>query len=368
MFLKKLTLTNFKNYTEAELEFCPNINCFVGNNGVGKTNILDAIYYLSFCKSYFNLSDLQNIRHGEDFFAIHGTYTENDQTNQEIVSCIQKRNTKKVFKLNKKPYERLADHIGLFPLVMISPYDQDLINEGSESRRKFIDNVISQSDKLYLNLLISYNRALEQRNRLLKYFRDSQTFDRDNLEIWDVQLVQLGNEIYTHRKAFLDAFFPIFQHYFDFISEHRENVSIEYSSKLENHDFMTLLQESLQKDMILQYTTVGVHKDDLDMKINNYPVKKFGSQGQQKSFVIAMKLAQFDYLSKIKGQNPILLLDDIFDKLDNKRVDKLIELVGSEHFGQVFITDTQFDRIKSIFDKNTIEHLIFSISDEGVVN
>ncbi|MEA3477864.1 MAG: DNA replication/repair protein RecF [Bacteroidota bacterium] len=364
MFLQKLTLANFKNYPAAELQMSPKINCFIGNNGVGKTNLLDAIHYLSFCKSYFNAVDSQNVRHDESFFAIHGMYHKNgDKT--DLISCVQKLNHKKQFKLNRKDYERLADHIGLFPLVMISPYDRDLINEGSDIRRKFLDAVISQFDKNYLYDLINYNKALTQRNSLLRQFSENHFFDPDLLDIWNEQMKPLANNIYQQRKAFIKDFIPIFQDYFDFISGGKEQVSIKYISHLDEENIDDLFSSSLEKDRALRYTSAGIHKDDLEFRIFDYPIKKFGSQGQQKSFVIAIKLAQFEYTKIIKGFKPILLFDDIFDKLDDNRVEQLIALVSKNSFGQVFITDTQRHRIEHIFNTVDIDHKIFEIKDDA---
>lgn len=362
MYLKKLTLTNFKNYKQTDLEFSEKINCFIGDNGAGKTNILDAIYYLSFCKSYFNSIDSQNIKHEEDFFAIHGYYLQNGEKGMPV-SCMQKRNTRKQFKSNKKEYERLADHIGLLPLVMTSPYDRDLINEGSEARRKYIDGVISQFDKFYLDDLLNYNKALAQRNALLKRFAENNYFDDSSLEIWNEQMAKYGQNIYEKRKQFLEDFIPIFQRYFEFISGGKEKVAVIYDSRLSENTLGDLLKESLNKDRAIRYTSVGIHKDDLDFRIENYPVKKFGSQGQQKSFVIAIKLAQFDYTREIKGFKPVLLFDDIFDKLDDSRVEKLIQLVSDNSFGQVFITDTQKRRIEKLFRKVKIDHKIYEIRE-----
>jgi DNA replication and repair protein RecF len=360
MYLKKLAITNFKNYAEASFTFSEKINCFIGNNGAGKTNLLDAIHYLSFCKSYFNPIDTQNIRHDEDFFAIHGTYIRNDN-NPETVQCIQKRNYRKKFLVNKKEYDRLADHIGSIPLVMISPYDRDLINDGSELRRKYIDSVISQFDKVYLDDLISYQKVLFQRNALLKAFADGQAFDMKSLEVWNEQIVRYGKSIFDKRTAFLEKFIPIFQHYFSYISCGNETVNIVYQSQLANGDFADLIREAVPRDRAAQYTTVGIHKDDLDFIISGYPVKRFGSQGQQKSFVIAIRLAQFDYTRGIKGYKPVLLLDDIFDKLDDLRVEQLIRLVSENSFGQVFITDTQEERVSRIFKAHDTDHIIFNI-------
>lgn len=359
MFLKRLTLTNFKNYAEANLELAEKINCFTGDNGEGKTNLLDAIYYLSFCKSYFNPQDNQNIRHDEEFFAIHGHYQRNGNS-EDIVSCIQKRNQKKQFRLNKKEYERLADHIGLFPLVMVSPSDADLINLGSEERRKYIDGVISQFDKLYLDHLLNYNKVLQHRNALLKSIAESGV-SATSLDIWDRQLIAPGEEINKIRHQFLSDFIPLFQHFFEILSEGKEQVGIEYESQLNQSRFESLLKASINRDMVLKFTTAGIHKDELLFTIGGYPVKKFGSQGQQKSFLLAMKLAQFEFTRKIKGFKPILLFDDVFDKLDERRVGQLIKLVGENNFGQVFITDTHAERIRQIFNRVNLDHKIFII-------
>ncbi len=365
MFLQKLTLSFFKNYSHAELEFSDKINCFIGDNGAGKTNILDAIYYLSFCKSYFNPVDSQNIKHDCDFFAIHGSY-QNQENSADKVSCIQKRNHKKVFRLNKNDYKRLADHIGVVPLVMISPYDRDLINDGSELRRKYIDGVISQFDKVYLNDLINYNKALLQRNTLLKQMFDARVFDEAAIEIWNNKLVLHGDTIFEKRQNFLDEFNPLFEEYYSFLAGSSEKVNITYESQLHNNSFRDLLKRSSEKDRITRYTTNGIHKDDLIFTINGFPVKKFGSQGQQKSFVIAIKLAQFEFTRRIKSFKPILLFDDIFDKLDDNRVKQIIQLVSENNFGQVFITDTQKQRIEKLFHIVDIDHRIFNVSEGEV--
>ncbi len=366
MYLKKLIFTNFKNCAQAELNFSEKINCFVGNNGAGKTNVLDGIYYLSFCKSYFNSMDSQNILHDAPFFAIHGHYSKNGNKDN-LVSCLQKRSSKKQFKHDKKEYERLADHIGLYPLVMVSPYDRDLINEGSDIRRKYIDGVISQFDRVYLDNLLNYNKVLAQRNALLKNMAERRSFDQSQIEIWDNKLMSLGIAIFEKRKVFLEEFSPIFQKYFELITKGKELVSISYDSQLFETDFISLLHNSFEKDCMMRYTTQGVHKDDLRFKIGDYPIKKFGSQGQQKSFVIAIKLAQFEYTKNIKSFNPVLLLDDIFDKLDANRVAQLIELVSENNFGQVFITDTQQNRVERLFQKNKIDHKIFMV-DAGKIS
>ncbi len=365
MYLQHLVLTNFKNYVEAELDFSVKINCFIGNNATGKTNILDAIYYLSFCKSYFNAVDTQNIRHNEDFFAVHGTY-ENKESTDTKVSCVQKRGLKKSFKLNKKEYDRLADHIGKFPLVMISPYDRDLINEGSDVRRKYIDGVISQFDRLYLSHLIDYNKVLSQRNALLKHFAEQRFFDQPSLQIWDDKIVDLGTKLFESRKVFLTEFNPLFEQFYNYLADSKENVEIIYESQLSLSPLDILLIDSLEKDRMVRYTTTGIHKDDLVFMINGYPVKKFGSQGQQKTFVVAIKLAQFEFTRRTKGYKPILLFDDIFDKLDDNRVEQIVHLVNEDNFGQVFITDTQQQRIENIFKNGEIDHKIFNVSNNTV--
>jgi DNA replication and repair protein RecF len=362
MFLKKLSLTNFKNYLTADFDFSEKINCFVGNNGVGKTNLLDAIYYLSFTKSYFNLVDQQNILFDEEFFRLQGLY-EFPEFKNELVECLQKRNHRKIFKLNKKEYERIADHIGLLPLVMISPSDSNLVTGGSEERRKYMDSVISQFDKIYLDDLINYQKALFQRNRLLKSFGESHSFDQHALEVWDVQLIALGNKIHEKRLTFINSFQPIFAKHFEFICGGKEEVGIVYESQLNTNDFTSILSQNLSEDRAAAYTTTGIHKDDLIFTIRDLPLKKFGSQGQQKSFVVALKLAQFDYTRDIKGYKPILLFDDIFDKLDDFRVERLVHLVSDDHFGQIFITDTSPERIRLTVAKIKADYVIFAIDN-----
>lgn len=359
MYLEHLKLSDFKNYAAAELAFSEKINCFIGNNGAGKTNLLDAIYYLSFCKSYFNPLDQQNIRHGADLFAVHGQYRRNGTP--DLVSVVQKKQHKKSFRFNKKEYDRLADHIGKIPLVMISPYDRDLINEGSEVRRKFIDGVMSQFDPVYLDTLIQYNKILLQRNTLLRQFAENGQHDRSLVQLWDENLASFGQVIYEKRKSFLETFIPLFQHYYAFVAGTAEKVNIRYESSLTHTPMAQSLKATYDRDRMLRYTSTGIHKDDLDFEINQYPLKKFGSQGQQKSFIIAIRLAQFDFTRNIMGFKPILLFDDIFDKLDDQRVGSIIRLVGNDSFGQVFITDTQQQRIQRLFHQSEIDHRIFSV-------
>ncbi len=361
MFLQQISVINFKNYTQAELEFTPGVNVFAGLNGAGKTNLLDAIHYLALCKSYFNPIDSQQIKQGAEFFIITGAFDRNGST--DTVACSVKRNQKKQFKRNKKDYQRLADHIGLYPLVMISPYDISIIIEGSEERRKFIDNVISQTDNRYLDELIAYNRALVNRNATLKSIADTGKYDPVFLEILDEQLIASGNRIFEKRRQFMVSFTEIFNRHYEYISGNAEQVSLQYESPLLDNDFATLLSKSLEKDRILERTTVGVHKDELQFSIHGMPMKKFGSQGQQKSFLMALKLAQYTYLYQQKQFKPILLLDDVFDKLDDTRVTKLMQMVSNHDFGQVFITDTSINRVKQIFNDINVEARMFEIKE-----
>jgi DNA replication and repair protein RecF len=346
MILKSLSLLNYKNFDSKSFEFNDKINCIVGNNGLGKTNILDAIYHLSFGKSYFNPVATQNIKHDEDFFVINGDYHKDDSIEKIVVSL--KRGQKKVIKRNGKIYDKFSDHIGLLPLVIISPADRDLIVEGSDTRRKFIDSVISQSDKSYLSDLIKYTKVLAQRNALLKYFALNHTFNNDTIDVYNTQLTDYGTRIFEKREAFLKAFIPVFKARYKVISNDKEEVDLVYESDLFENNLNTLLRNNINKDRALQYTNVGIHKDDLSFNIKEHPIKKFGSQGQQKSFLIALKLAQFDFIKAQSGVNPILLLDDIFDKLDEHRVAQIIKLVNDEHFGQLFISDTHPERTEDV--------------------
>jgi DNA replication and repair protein RecF len=365
MYLKQLTISNFKNYEETTLECSSKLNCFTGANGAGKTNILDAVYYLSYCKSGFNATDQQNIRHDNDFFAIHGIFNTGNNPDDKV-SCVLKRGSKKQFSINKKEYQRLADHIGKFPLVMISPYDQDLINDGSEVRRKYFDSVIAQFDAVYLDNLIQYNRALTQRNTLLKRFAETGNFQEDALEIWNDQLAQYGVILNEKRQVFSGEFIPVLQKFYTHVSGGNEEVSVEYISQLNESAPELLLKESVMKDRILKYTTTGIHKDDYAFKMNGHAVKKYGSQGQQKSFYIAAKLAQFEYTQAKKGYKPILLLDDIFDKLDDTRVSAIVKLVADNMFGQVFITDTQSERIERLVSESNAEYLHYVVENASL--
>lgn len=358
MHLSKLNLLNFKNYEELELSFSPHMNALVGMNGAGKTNILDAVYYLSMCKSYLNAIDKHNIKFGNSFFTIQGAWNLDEEIH--TILCAVKLGAKKIVKKNKVEYEKLSDHIGLFPVVFISPYDGDLIADGSEMRRKWIDGILSQLDRNYLDLLIQYGKVLDQRNALLKIISTRQR-DPSELDIWDDQLVKIGKLIHAKRVTFIYNFRPVFEKFFNEIGVGNEQVEIIYKSQLTEVDFTDFLLMNRSKDISYQYSTAGIHKDDLTFLLNGHPVKKFGSQGQQKSFLIALRLAQYEYLKTQSGKKPILLLDDIFDKLDSSRVGKLIELVSSDLFGQVIITDTDKSRLEKLLKKGKTEYSIFEI-------
>jgi DNA replication and repair protein RecF len=359
VFLKQLSLLNYKNLAQIEFDFDAKINCFVGKNGVGKTNILDAIYHLAYGKSYFNPLAVQNIKHGEEFFVIDALLEKNCK--EEKIVCSLKKGQKKTIKRNGKVYDKLSEHLGLIPLVIISPSDADLIIEGSETRRKFIDSVIATLDNQYLQLLIQYQKTLAQRNALLKYFALNQTFDADNLSIYNEQLSEIGQLIFKKRNQFLNDFIPIFEKHHTNISGENEKVALKYESQLFEKDLISLLEESLQKDRIIQYTSAGIHKDDLIFEIDGFPIKKFGSQGQQKSFLIALKLAQFEFMKKQSGELPILLFDDIFDKLDETRVQKIVTMVNDAVFGQIFISDTHAERTELIIKETHQSYKIFPI-------
>lgn len=346
MLLNTLSLLNYKNFESQSFNFDTKINCFVGANGVGKTNVLDAIYHLAFGKSYFNPISSQNIKHEEEFFVVDGVFEKEGRDEKIVVSL--KKGQKKIIKRNGKAYDKFSDHVGFIPLVIISPADRDLIIEGSDTRRKFIDSVISQNDKAYLNNLINYNKILSQRNALLKYFALNNTFNAQTLQIYNEQLQTYGTEIFKSRTSFLETFIPIFKMRYNAISNHQEEVNLSYKSDLFDTSLEELLKKNINKDKALQYTSVGIHKDDLNFEISEFPIKKFGSQGQQKSFLVALKLAQFDFIKQRSGVSPILLLDDIFDKLDENRVAQIIELVDDEQFGQLFISDTHAERTEEI--------------------
>ncbi len=359
MYLKKLSLVNFKNHEEGEFAFSEGVNCFVGDNGAGKTNLLDAIYYLSFAKSFFNPTDTQNVRHGSDFLLLQGVY-ELGGEEQKIHLGIKKGH-KKVLKRNGKAYTRLADHIGLLPLVMVSPADSALILGGSDLRRKFVDGVIAQYDRRYLDHLLHYNKALANRNALLKHFAEQRTFDSSSLEIWDVKLAEYAHPVYEGRQAFLDRFIPIFSRYYHDISGGAETVTLEYETRLHDDSMKNLLRNSVDRDRMLRHTSEGIHKDDLVFMLGGHPIKRIGSQGQQKTYLMALKLAQFDLIKEIKGFKPILLFDDVFDKLDRSRVKALMKLVSDHNFGQIFITDTNKDRVHHLFEEIDGKPRVFKI-------
>ena len=359
MYLTNLKLSNFKSYTDMEADFCPNVNCLVGNNGVGKTNMLDAMYYLSFSKSCFSAGDVQNIREGEDFFAIHGSYSFEGET--VVVSCIQRKGQPKQMRWNGKAYASLGEHIGRVPLVMVSPYDQQIIQGGSEARRRFVDGVVSQTDRGYLSHLLQYQRAVEQRNRLLKQMYDNRQWDEAALAVWDEQLVLNGAVLYEGRQTFLRDFTPLFDHYYAWITHGTDPATLQYLSQADV-PLGQQLEAARQADKYALYTTVGPHKDDIALSIRGMSAKHYGSQGQQKTFLLALKLAQFEYIAQHGGVKPMLLLDDVFDKLDMERVTQLVHLVGSDRFGQVFLTDTQPGRVESIFEQiPQVEHRIMKI-------
>ncbi len=358
-------MVNFKNYEEAEISLSDGINCFVGRNGAGKTNILDAVHYLSICKSYMNVVDRQNIRFDQPFFVIQGDWAKEDQSIN--IHCAVKVGAKKVFRRNKKEYEKLADHIGQFPAVMISPYDRDLISEGSEVRRKWMDGIIAQFDRHYLENIQRYAKVLQQRNALLKHMAEHRLFDRESIEVWNDQMVELADKIHEKRKAFLEEFIPVFQRHYDSIGTSHEEVHLTYRSQLNDASLSELLVQFERKDAQTRYSNAGVHKDDLVFQIKGHPVKKFGSQGQQKSFIIALRLAQYEWLKKHLGVTPVLLLDDIFDKLDHVRVERLMKLVADNFFGQVLVTDTDAQRVKDVFASNELASKMFSVADGHIV-
>ena len=359
VFLKKISIINYKNILDKEYELDPKINCFVGDNGVGKTNILDAVYHLSMGKSYFNVKNDQLINRGKDYMLVDGVFELNNK-NESIVFSL-KIGEKKVLKRNGKPYKKFSNHIGLIPVVLISPYDNDLINEGSSERRKFIDSIISQNDKEYLINLIAYTRVIQNRNKLLKQYNRSVDFDLDTIKVYDDQIYKLSDPIFKARDKFIKEFTPLVLEKYKHISDDKEKISIEYKSDLINNNIENLIKDSFQKDVILQYTSVGLHKDDFVFNIDENRIKRFGSQGQQKSFLIALKLAQFDYLKNETGNSPILLMDDIFDKLDLMRVKRIVEIVNSTNFGQLFLSDTDKERIEKVLSSLNLSSKIFEV-------
>jgi DNA replication and repair protein RecF len=362
MHLKQLRLINFKNYQDEIFDFSQKINCVVGDNGSGKTNLLDAIHYLSMTKSAFNTIDSQNIRNGDSFFSLIGEYTICGKSHD--LFCSQERGKKKVFRLDNDEYEKLSEHIGKCPCVLISPNDTDLIRDGSEIRRRFFDSIISQADQQYLQDLIDYNHNLKQRNHLLRYFQNQLEIDHDLLEPYNKILLDKGLGLYKMRKNLTNGFIPPFIEKYADLSSEKEMVSINYSSQFDNDDYLEQFNKSLSSDLDTQRTTFGIHKDKWEFLIENKPLKKFGSQGQQKTFVVALKLAQFDLLNKEKGFCPVLLLDDIFDKLDDHRIEKLMDMVARDQFSQIFLTDARPERTKTILSSLNLSSNLITI-DEG---
>lgn len=361
MNLKNIHLLNFKSHNNSKWEFVNNVNCFVGDNGVGKTNILDAIHYLSLTKSYFSSSDVDNINFNSDYFTIKGTFKKED-TFSNIV-CNFKQGSNKMLMNNNKKYKRLSDHIGNFPVIFISPTDINLINQGSDIRRRYIDKGVSQFNDSYLKDIIYYNKLLKQRNAFLKNYRITNFLDDISLESINESISKKNKVIYNQRKEYINNLIPIFQKHYSNISRNEEQVDIQYKSHLNNGDFLQLLNSNLAKDKETGFTNIGIHKDDLIFNLNGYPIKKHGSQGQQKSFLIALKLSQFEFIKTHKNLEPIILLDDIFDKLDNHRINHLISLIKKRVFNQVFITDTNKERSEKVLERINTKYSIFDIKN-----
>ncbi|MDR2125981.1 MAG: DNA replication/repair protein RecF [Prevotellaceae bacterium] len=354
MYLKQISINNFKNIEQTDLEFSQNMNCFLGNNGEGKTNLLDAVYYLSITKSFFNNTDRQNIKHNENYFIIQGHFVR--KGNDEKIYC-GVQNGEKIFKRNNRQYQRFADHLGIIPLVMISPTDISLINDTGDERRRYFNSVMSQLDIVYLENLVKYNRALMQRNKLLKQIKEK----NDIIAVFNEQLNEYAQIIYHKRKQFIEEIQNYFTQVYAQVSNGGEQVSITYKSDLNEHNFIDLLENSFEKDCIMQHTTTGIHRDDIIMQMNGYPIKKIGSQGQQKTFLIALKLTQFNFFKQQTGIAPILLLDDIFDKLDLQRVQHLISLVDGNGFGQIFMTDSNKTRMDKILGQHKKSFSLFNV-------
>lgn len=363
MVLKKISILNFKNIREACLTLSPNINCFIGNNGEGKTNFLDAVYYLSFCKSSTNAVDSQVISHDQDFLVVEGLYTD-DRGDDVNVYCGMKRGTKKHFKRDKKEYKRLSQHIGQIPLILVSPYDITLIDGGSEERRKLMDMVISQYDSSYIEALLAYNKALLQRNSLLKMETEP---DPMLLDIWEQEMARNGELIYHKRDQFVKELIPVFQTIYQAISENKEQVELNYISHAQRGPLLDVIQRDRFKDRAVGYSLHGVHRDDISMLLGGYQIRREGSQGQNKTFVLALKLAQFDFLRRTASRTtPLLLLDDIFDKLDARRVEQIVKLVSGSNYGQIFVTDTNRDHLDKILRGSSFDYKLFDV-ENGVI-
>lgn len=368
MHLEKLSLTNFKNYEDGRYSFGQQVNVIVGPNGSGKTNLLDAVYFLALSKSAFQSQDTLSILHQADYFIIDGIFEEHDDREVQITISLQ-RGQRKVLMADKKPYERMSEHIGRFPVVLVAPNDTDLVREHSEDRRHFFDGVLSQLDANYLRNYLMYQQILKQRNSLLKLFADQSQVDNDLLDTYDVPLLDLGQKIHDRRKQFVDEFLPSFREHYAYLSDDREEVTIIYESEVSNPAFADDFRHFRRRDTVLQRTAMGIHKDDYSFIIGtgsgeSVPLKKFGSQGQQKTFVIALKLAQFDALQTEKGIKPILLLDDIFDKLDDRRIGKLIQRMDEGAFGQLFITDARPERTRELLNQVKADVRFFEIGNE----
>ena len=358
MILNKISILNFKNIREASLELSPNLNCFIGHNGEGKTNFLDAVYYLSFCRSAFNPIDSQVIMHDQDFFVVEGFY-ENEAADPIDIYCGMKRGTKKHFKRDKKEYKRLSQHIGLIPLIFVSPADQSLISGGSEERRRLMDVVISQYDNGYIEALNNYNKALQQRNALLKMEQEP---DAALLDILEQEMARHGERIFTARQDFVERLIPVFQEIYNHVADGHEEVSLKYISHAQRGALIDVIQRDRYKDRAVGYSLHGVHRDDLEMMLGGYQMRREGSQGQNKTFVLALKLAQFDFLRRTASQTtPLLLLDDIFDKLDAHRVEQIVKLVSGDGFGQIFITDTNRDHLDQILRSVSYDYKLFEV-------
>lgn len=355
MYLKKLVLINFKNIAQAEITLSERLNCFVGDNGAGKTNVLDAVYYLSMSKSALTMTDGQSVRHGEDFFVVEGTYA-GDSDSNDTVNCSFLRRSGKVLKLNGKEYDRMADHVGRFPVVMVSPQDSVLITDAAEERRRYLNAFLSQLDRDYLASLMRYNAVLAERNRFLKSSSDEQM-----LQIYDMQLADHAARIYERRRDIIERMRPLVAEFYRQLSDDREQVEIEYRSELASASMGELLLASRERDIVNGFTTSGVHRDDMSLRIGGYPLRKYGSQGQQKSFLMSLKLAQYRILAEVCGERPLLLLDDLFDKLDTSRVENLLTLVAGDDFGQIFITDCNRSRLETILSHAGEKYALFMV-------
>lgn len=357
MILKQLNILNYRNIAAAELQMSPKINCFVGSNGEGKTNILDAIYFLSFTKSTANNIDSNNIRHGEEMMMVQGIYDLNGT--EEEISVGMKMKQKKHVKRNKKDYKKMSEHIGLLPLILVSPNDTELILGGSDERRRFMDMVISQFNPDYMTQLISYNKALQQRNAMLKAEEEPNS---EIIAVFEEMMAQYGEKIYGERRKFIDEFIPIFQDFYTRISGGNERVGLNYISHCQRGPLLDIIQRDRYKDRAVGYSLHGVHRDDLEMTLDGFPIKREGSQGQNKTYLISLKLAQFDFLKRTGSQTtPLLLLDDIFDKLDANRVEQIVQVVGDPAFGQIFITDTNRENMDKILARSDNNYKLFNV-------